>query len=307
MAVPYGISAETYDDLKAIYNAKIVDTCIVMHGGGATPPTQFPIDAKAAGTSRLANNGNDGVGGWDGSASYYPNMAKLGYVGCGGESEQGNEIDAIMADMTFIDMGGEGTAGGTNDDVWAVTHPGNASGHGACGRYETYDNSSNFWGWNVIGNSLLDCQRHKVKEVGILIGNWMLWHLAQTEYDALSTEEKTATSLEAMYMDKLGAVDEYIQLAHDMEANGIPFGGMWVWAGYGSNMNSLYTQFASWYQSFMAVWPADMRTMDVRYAPAPPVNPVSVASSPAITSVDGKSLNLFVKGSDNALWWRQNQ
>jgi hypothetical protein len=35
-------------------------------------------------------------------------------------------------------------------------------------------------------------------------------------------------------------------------------------------MNSLYQQFASWYQSFMNVWPADMRTMDVRYSSTPP-------------------------------------
>jgi hypothetical protein len=266
--VPYGISAETYNDLKALYNAKIVDTCIVMHGGGAAPPTQFPIDAKAAGTSRLANNGNDGVGGWNGSSTYYPNMAKLGYVGCGGESEQQAEIDSITQNMIFIDMGGEGTPGGYQDDIWRVTHPGPITGHGAACRLETYDSNSNFWGWNVIGQGVRDAASHGVKEIGILIGNWMLWHLALKEYKAAE-----GGPAEVVYADKiktLTAVDEYIQLGKDIESNGFTFAGMWVWAGYGSNMNSLYQQFAPWYQSFMNVWPADMRTMDVRYGSAPP-------------------------------------
>ena len=263
---PYGISAETYNDLKAIRAANIVDTCIVMHGGGAAPPTQFPIDAKAAGTSVLANNGNDGVGGWDGTAQYYQRMASLGYVGCGGESEQQAEIDSLMQNLIFIDMGGEGTPGGYQDDIWRVTHPGPVSGHGAACRFETYDSNSNFWGWNVIGQAVKDAASHGVKEIGILIGNWMLYHAALKECQA------SGEPIEKAYADKikaLKAVDEYIQLGKDIEANGYTFAGMWVWAGYGSNMNSLYQQFAPWYQAFMAVWPADMRTMDVRYGTAP--------------------------------------
>jgi hypothetical protein len=293
----YGISAEGYNDLKALYNAKIVDTCIVMHGGGAPPPTQFPIDAKNAGTSRLANNGNDGVGGWDGSANYYPHMASLGYVGCGGESEQQAEIDSIMANMVFIDMGGEGTPGGYQDDIWRVTHPGPVSGHGAACRLETYDSNTNFWGWNVIGQAVKDAASHGVKEIGILIGNWMLYHTALKECRA------SGEPVEKVYADKikgLMAVDEYIQLGHDIENNGIKFGGMWVWAGYGSNMNSLYQQFAGWYQAFMAVWPADMRTMDVRYGATPPPPPTSVTFvGDPFFAPDG---SMYIRGSDKALW-----
>ena len=302
-AVPYGISAETYDNLKALHDANIVDTCIVMHGGGAAPPTQFPIDAKAAGTSRLANNGNDGVGGWDGTSSYYPRMASLGYVGCGGESEQQAEIDSIMSNMIFIDMGGEGTPGGYQDDIWRVTHPGNVSGHGAACRFETYDSNSNFWGWNVIGQAVKDAASHGVKEIGILIGNWMLYHEALTECRA------SGEPIEKVYADKikaLTAVDEYIQLGKDIESNGYTFSGMWVWAGYGSNMNSLYQQFASWYQSFMAVWPADMRTMDVRYGSTPPPPPPQIPDAPApylCIGPDG-ALYEFVRGSDMCVWYR---
>ena len=274
----YFIAGESYSNLAAIKNAGIVDVHLVIHGGGVTPPQQFVTDCNNQGLSPILNNGNDGQSGDGGNAQYYPQVAAMGYHAAGGESEQGDEIDRCMANLIFLDYGGEGTGGGTDDDVWNVTHPGPVSGHGAAGYYETYDASSNFWGWNVVGSGMLHAKAHGVKEIGIMIGSWMMSH---------------------------SSVQDYITLAQNMESNGITCAGFGVWSGYGNDMNSVYSEFASWYQQLMAIWPPTNVTMKNRFTgptPTPPDPTVTFSSAPAATTA-----GIFIKGSDNALWYGAKQ
>jgi len=276
----YFIAGESYSNLAAIKNAGIVDVHLVIHGGGVTPPQQFVTDCNNQGLSPILNNGNDGQSGDGGNAQYYPQVAAMGYHAAGGESEQGDEIDRCMANLIFLDYGGEGTGGGTDDDVWNVTHPGPVSGHGAAGYYETYDASSNFWGWNVVGSGMTHAKAHGVKEIGIMVGSWMIGH---------------------------STAQDYIQLAQDMESNGITCAGIGVWSGYGNDINNLLNTFASWYSAWQAIWPPNMTTMKNRFTspgPGPAPTPVKFASSPAICSRTDTTFDVFAVGADKALWHR---
>ena len=270
----YFVSGDSYSDLGALRAAGIIDLHYVIHGGGSSAPSSVVADCNAAGLSPILNNGNDGAAGWDGSDAYNANVAAQGWHAVGGESEQAPEIDSIMSHLIFLDYGGEGTGGGTDDDVWNVTHPGPVSGHGAAGYYETYDGSSNFWGWDVVGPGMLHAKAHGVKEIGIMVGTWMMSH---------STPQ------------------DYITLAQDMEANGITCAGIGVWGGYGNDANNVYNEFASWFQAWQAIWPPTNVTMKNRFAGPTPPTPATVnfASTPTIV---GGNMNIFVKGSDDALW-----
>ena len=272
----YFVSGDSYSDLGALRAAGIIDLHYVIHGGGSSAPSSVVADCNAAGLSPILNNGNDGAAGWDGSDAYNANVAAQGWHAVGGESEQAPEIDSIMSHLIFLDYGGEGTGGGTDDDVWNVTHPGPVSGHGAAGYYETYDGSSNFWGWDVVGPGMLHAKAHGVKEIGIMVGTWMMSH---------STPQ------------------DYITLAQDMEANGITCAGIGVWGGYGNDANNVYNEFASWFQAWQAIWPPTNVTMKNRFAGPTPPTPATVnfASTPNTTIVGG-NMNIFVKGSDDALW-----
>ena len=276
----YGVSGDSYSDLKALRSAGIIDCHFIIHGGGSSPPTNFVADCNAAGVSPVLNNGNDGGAGWNGSDSYNANVAAMGFHAVGGESEQAPEIDSIMNHLIFLDYGGEGTAGNiqdglkTNDCVWCATHPAPVHGFGAASYMETYDSATNLWGWDVMSQGMLSAKAHGVKEIGLCVGTWMINH---------------------------SSAQDYINIAQQMEANGITCAGMVVWGGYGSNMNSVYNEFASWFQAWQAIWPPTNVTMKNRFGGAPPVSSIKFASTPTTTLLGG-NMNIFVKGSDNALW-----
>jgi hypothetical protein len=311
----YGVSGDNYNDLGALIRAGVIDHHFLIHGGGNTPPAQFPKDCRAVGGSPVLNNGNDGIAGWNGSASYYQNVANLGYMAAGGESEQAPEIDSIMDNTIFMDYGGAGTGGGTNDNVWYVTHPAPVHGHGAASYLETYGYSSDFWDWSIVGQGALNAKSHGVKEVGILVGNWMMASKYKTTAEYLKTLMYKSTA------------QDYINLANAYEAHGITCAGIVVWGGYGTNMNSLYTQFAGWFKAWQAIWPPNMTPMDKRYGAAPPptikcfdagsikeledimenMNSVDIGinpnegSAPAPCAV-GTKVYVFVQGTDDVLY-----
>ena len=280
----YGVSGDSYSDLKALRSAGIIDCHYIIHGGGSSPPGNFVADCNAAGVSPVLNNGNDGGAGWNGSDSYNANVAAMGFHAVGGESEQAPEIDSIMNHLIFLDYGGEGTAGNiqdglkTNDCVWCATHPAPVHGFGAASYMETYDSASNLWGWDVMSQGMLSAKAHGVKEIGLCVGTWMINH---------------------------SSAQDYINIAQQMEANGITCAGMVVWGGYGSNMNSVYNEFASWFQAWQAIWPPTNVTMKNRFGGAPPVSSINFASTPN-TTIMGGNMHIFVKGSDNALWHSNN-
>ena len=283
----YGVSGDSYNDLKALRNAGIIDCHFIIHGGGSAPPSGFVADCNAAGVSPVLNNGNDGGAGWNGSDSYNANVAAMGFHAVGGESEQADEIDSIMNHLIFLDYGGEGTAGNiqdglkTNDCVWCATHPAPVHGFGAASYMETYDGSSNLWGWDVMSQGMLSAKAHGVKEIGLCVGTWMINH---------------------------SSAQDYINIAQQMEANGVTCAGMVVWGGYGSDMNSVYNEFASWFQAWMAAYPPTNVTMKNRFAgptPTPTPSSITFTSSPAACSIDVNTLDIFAAGSDNALWHKR--
>ena len=100
---------------------------------------------------------------------------------------------------------------------------------------------------------------------------------------------------------------DYIQLAQDMESNGITCAGIGVWSGYGNDINNLLNTFASWYSAWQAIWPPNMTTMKNRFTspgPGPAPTPVKFASSPAICSRTDTTFDVFAVGADKALWHR---
>jgi hypothetical protein len=275
----YFIAGDSYSDLSAIRNAGIVDVHLVIHGGGVTPPQQFVTDCNNAKVSPICNCGNDGANGDGGDPQYYTRMAAMGYHAGGGESEKADEMDRCMDNIIFLNYGGEGL--NPEDDVFSGVHPAVVHGKGCASYMETYDSATNFWGWNVVGQSMLNAKAHGVKEIGICVGSWMINH---------------------------STAQNYIQLAQDMEAHGITCAGIGVWSGYGNNMNSLLNEFGSWYKAWQAVWPPETRTMKERFTgptptPTPPTpSGITFASSPATCSINANTLDSFFVGSDKALW-----
>ena len=278
----YWVAGDSYDDLGQLRSGGIIDAHYIVHGGGSSPPSNVVNDILAAKLSPVLNNGNDGQAGWNGLDSYNANLAAAGWHAVGGESEQAAEIDSIMSHLTFLDYGGEGTGGGTDDDIWNVTHPGPVGKYGAVSYMETYDSNTNLWGWNVMGPGMQHAKAHGVKEIGMCVGTWMMNH---------------------------SSAQDYINIAQQMEANGITFAGIGVWGGYGSNMNDVFNQFRSWYQAWMDVWPATNITLKNRMTPTPPPPPppatLKIVGDAALCSRDNKTIDVFAVKSDEALWHRQ--
>lgn len=306
-AVAYRIDGAAYSDLHALRAGGIIDVDYIVHGGGNYPPQQFINDAIAAGLTPGLNNGNDGIAGWDGTVAYVQKLKQMGLVVVGGESEQAAEIDAYMDNgIIFLDLGGEGTPGGYQDDIWRVTHPGKCHGAGAVSYFETYDSSTNFWDWSVIGQACLDAKAHGVSEIGILIGSWM-----QAQKVTKKTGDKLTVDHEAYFkaIASHSTPQNYLDLAAAIEAHGIRFAGFYIWGGYGFNMNSLYAQFKAWIDQFQAVWPPTDITMANRIGnspvPTPTPNPVpayTIVGTPAVATLTDGSHTVFVKGSTGALY-----
>jgi hypothetical protein len=118
----------------------------------------------------------------------------------------------------------------------------------------------------------------------------------------MAAEYKTTEKYLKALKSKSSAQD-YINLANAYEAHGLTCAGIVVWGGYGTNMNSLYNQFASWFKAWQAIWPANMMTMDKRYEGNAPPTPAAQSTGPATCSF-GDKIYVFVQGVDNSLWSR---
>ena len=250
-------------------------------GDGSYPDSAFIADCKANNVTCGINNSNDGTSSnW--SLAYYQQLANSGVQWVIGESESGAEMCAMMqaapGKLIAGTYGGEGTGGPTgNNDIWA--------GNNYTPNCTIKPGSINVWLETYTSNSMISASEigteaginkdHGTFEQGLCIGTW-----AQNDYGA--------------------DANTYAEMVDEMASNNAPCAGFqWWYTQGGFAWPSLFT-------ALKAMYPANMTPILQRANPAP-VNPVSVVSSPAITSMDGKSLNLFVKGSDNALWWRQNQ
>ena len=256
----YGVAAESFSNIPALKSAGFIDMHQVIHGGGQQPDTSFVTACKSAGCSPILNNGNDGGPGWNGSSSYYPPLASAGYMAAGGESEQNDEDQSIMASLIFMNYGGEG-AGSGNDNIFpspcsAVT------GHGCASYLETYLVGAVWMDTGEITTAAVSSKNAGCKEVGILIGAYM-----SPNYG-------------------MGSVSYYEALANQFESAGVTCAGFLLWSGYGSDGNSSLTEGsnASIMSGLMAIWPPNMTTIDKRFGGVgPSPTPPKPGPTPSVT------------------------
>jgi hypothetical protein len=242
----YGISGAlvTEPEIVKMKAGGIADFWQVVHAGAAPDP-EFVAKCVRQGVTPCFQNGNDGVPGWDGTAMYYQRAAAAGYPASGGESEQRDEIHAIMDNQIFGNFGGD--FGGCTEgfsDLFYGYHPmagQTASGHGISSWLETYTTSVELC-YRVV-DAAINAKKHGSREAGFMIGNWM---------------PVTAAP--------------YIAMAKSMEAQGYICDGFNVWLGHGSRMWDTYQKWRGVLDELMAIWPPDMRTMKDRFAgETPPI------------------------------------
>jgi hypothetical protein len=86
----------------------------------------------------------------------------------------------------------------------------------------------------------------------------------------------------------------YIDLIRKIEAKGVTCSGVVLWWGHGTDMNTTYNLNAGIIKALMAIWPPDMTTLKNRFG----------GSTPVPTPKPPVNFNLFVRGTDNACWWK---
>jgi hypothetical protein len=193
------------------------------------------------------NNGNDGISGCSGYEpnSYYKTVASLGWHAAGGESEPAAEWNAIMANLIGMDYGGEWNCCTDLSNIWVHQMKGQkVSGKGMAAYLETYVGVCRVdLCPDAVVNAAVACKNAGCKEVGLMIGNWMINH----GFNAQS----------------------YINIIQAMEAKGVTCAGVVLWAGYGADMNSVYNQNASIIKALQAVYPPNMTTLKNRFTGTP--------------------------------------
>lgn len=241
----YGIAGESVSDIPGLKSAGMIDFHMVIHGGAApTTNSWFVAQCNNNNVSPIMNNGNDGVSGCVGydPNTYYKTVASLGWHAAGGESEPAVEWNAIMANLVGMDYGGEWNCCTDLSNIWAHQMKGQkVSGKGMCAYLETYVGVCGVYLCpDAVVKAAKACKDAGCKEVGIMIGGWMINHGYGAQY----------------YIDLIRRIEK--------EA-GVTVAGVVLWWGYGQNMNSIYSVNASIIKALQAIWPPDMRTLKTRF------------------------------------------
>jgi hypothetical protein len=269
----YGIAGESCSNIAALKNAGFIDFHLVIHGGAA-PTTQsgFVQRCNAAGVSPIMNNGNDGISGCQGydPESYYKQVASLGWHAAGGESEPKAEWKAIMNNLIGMDYGGEWNCCQDLSNIWVHQMQSEVvSGKGMAAYLETYVGVCrvDLCPKEVV-NAAVACKAHGVKEVGLMIGSWMVNH-------------------------GFGA-QAYLDIIDQMEARGVTCAGVVLWSGYNQDMNAVYAANAGVITGIQAVHPPRLVTLKERFAgPIPTPVPIPMIN-----------VDVFCRGQDSSLWWK---
>ena len=245
-------------------------------GDGSYPDSTFIADCKANNVTCGINNSNDGTSSnW--SLAYYQALANSGVQWVIGESESGAEMCAMMqaapGKLIAGTYGGQGTGGPTgNNDIWAGNQytPNCTVKPGTINIWiETYTSSSMISA-SEIGTEAGINKDAGTFEQGLCIGSW-----AQNDYGA--------------------DANTYAEMVDEMASNKAPCAGFQWW----------YTQggfaWPSLFDSLKTMYPPNMTPILQRAGGVTPVSNVNFASTPNTTIVGG-NMNIFVKGSDDALW-----
>lgn len=249
----YGIAGASCSDIAKLKAAGFIDFHLVVRGGAApTTSASFVTQCNNNGVSPIFNNGNDGISGCAGYDPnwYYSTVAQLGWHAAGGESEPKAEWKAIMANLPGMDYGGEWNGCTDLSNIWAHQMAGeNVSGKGMAAYLETYIGVAGVALCPAeVVNAAVACKAHGCKEVGLMIGGWMVNH----GYGA----------------------QNYINIIDAMEAKGVTCAGVCLWWGYGIDMVTNYNASANVIKGIQAVYPAKMTTLKSRFAgPAPAPGP----------------------------------
>ena len=251
-------------------------------GDGSFPDLSFIQDCQNNRVTCGINNSNDGMSqNW--SLIYYQQLASAGVQWVIGESESGAEMCAMMqaapGKLIAGTYGGQGTGGPTgNNDIFAGNQytPNCTIKPGTLNIFlETYTASSMISA-SEIGTEAGINKDNGTFEQGLCIGEW-----AQNDYGA--------------------GAETYAEMCDEMASQGAPCAGFQWWYTQGG------FQWPALFDDLKSMYPPNMTPILQRaggVTPPPPAT-VTVASSPAITSLDGTTLDRFVKGSDNALWWNR--
>jgi len=248
----YGIAGSACSNMAALKGAGMIDFHLVVRGGSApTTNSWFVQTCNDNGVSPVFNNGNDGIPGANGYDynSYYAQVAAIGWHAAGGESEPNAEWKAIMANMIGMDYGGEWNCCNDLSNIWVHQMSGErVSGHGMAAYLETYVGVCGVYlCHDAVVKAAVACRDAGCKEVGLMIGGWMVNH-------------------------GVGA-QPYINMINAIEAQGVTVSGIVLWWGTGTDMNSTYNVNAQVIRDLQAIWPPDMRTLKERFAGNIPPTP----------------------------------
>lgn len=263
----YGVSAEYYSEVDIAYlkSEGIIDLCQVVHAG-AGPDPNFVNICNKHGVSPIFNNGNDGYQGCTGDCNaYYANIAKAGYHAAGGESEPDWECSAIMANLPFLNYGGEWNGCDDNfSDIFAHGRPG-ATGHGIASYLETYIGVKGVAICrDAVVTACVEAKKHGCKEVGILVGAWIVNH-PELSWNTAAP---------------------YINLINRIEKAGVTVSGVHLWHGFYQNMRGIYDLNRGIMKGIMAVWPPNMVTMKERFSGVTPPPPIITQPSKCFVTAD---------------------
>jgi hypothetical protein len=168
----YRISGTDYSGLANCKGAGFIDATYVSKGG-APGGVAFVNACKAVGMSPIANCGNDGVrcpAGAD-PATFYKNLADMGYQAAGGESCTVEDVTICQQHLTFINYGGEGLA--PNQDSYGNLGFPPSSAKGTISYIESY-NAPDIFVRDDLFNAMKSARdKGRCPEVGIMIGGWM--------------------------------------------------------------------------------------------------------------------------------------
>ena len=266
------LPASTVQAVAPLKAQGIIDFLLVISDGGY-PNQSFIADCQANGVTCGVNNSNDGTStNW--SLSYYQQLASSGVQWVIGESESGAEMCTMMSaspgKMVAGTYGGQGTGGPTgNNDIFAGNQytPNCTIKPGTLNVWlETYTSNSMISA-SEIGTEAGINKDHGTFEQGLCIGTW-----AQADYGA--------------------DANTYAEMVDAMASQKAPCCGFQWWYNQGGfSMPSLFTD-------LMKMYPPNMTPILKRAGGVtPPPTTINFASTPG-----GLGMDIFVKGSDNALW-----
>ena len=244
----YGIAGAYASNMAALKAAGFIDFHLVIPGGAApTTSSNFVKQCNDLGVSPVLNNGNDGISGCAGydPNSYYKQVADLGWHAAGGESEPNGEWKAIMNNLVGMDYGGEWNCCNDLSNIWVHQMAGEkVTGKGMCAYLETYVGVCGVYLCpDAVVKAAVACKNAGCKEVGLMIGGWMVNH-------------------------GIGA-QPYIDIIQRIEAAGVTVSGVVLWWGHGSDMNNTYNVNAGIIRALQAVWPPEMTTLKNRFTQPP--------------------------------------